>query len=429
MDRPFTGQEDIFVGGVSGLSVRRGAKGASWVLRGRIKGATTVRTWTLAGYDDLNLREARERAAAALQMARDGTDPAPWLSGLSGANSRKPKAPPVEVRKPVPYREALESFLKEKAQTTVEATVRSYKSDLMHSDVVSAFQTMDDITVDGLQGVVDSLTKRGKRTQAINVRRNLLTLLRWAATVPSIRFSRDRIATLEEETAVGQVSKKMARNQKAERLPSLEAMSEFLWKLDAASAPVHMKLGLVMLALTGQRIKTLREAEAGWFKDGHWEIPGRAMKSGRDHAIPLGPFGLAVSEALVKSAPTDPSGKGLLFPGRHIETQDDDEEPTAKAMTYRPFNELCHEALGDSLHPLRHAFATYGEARLGLERLTLQALMDHSERSVFERAYAHGKRTELMRSALVSWEIWFLNISRREEHLPRFLPDLPVPRL
>lgn len=424
-DQPLTATEisrlsgqrgEHFVGGVAGLSLRVGGRTASWVLRGRIRGSGTVRTWTVGRYPDMPPSQARTRAGAALDMAREGTDPAEWLRGMLPARAAKAAKPDRPA--PMDWAEAVEAFLSAKGETTRATTVRSYRLNLLHGAI--PFATVADASQDGVRRLLNAWVDAGKLVQARNVLRDLRIMLRWCEGRPECGAPKGTAEALEG-IEVASLSPARAREKALGRVPSPEALGEALWRLDEDEAPLHVRLGVALLLLTAQRIRTLLMTEAEEFRDGQWHIPGAHMKSGRALVLPLGPWGWSVAEALLRAAP---KARGPLFPGVRPKRAGG---AVGAFLSYRSIAGPFADALpGHTPHAARYALATHGEEALGLRRIALQGILDHAEASVFEKNYSLGERHAMKLAAMRAWEGWLLGLAGKDGRLPRFLPPAPA---
>ncbi len=410
------GPFDEFVGGVPGLSLRGRATGASWVLRGRVRGVPTVRTWTLGDGLALSLSSARARAGVALDMARQGQDPAEWLGQQSGkpiARTATAAATTSPQESAWAWEYAVERYLALNEPTWRAATHGSHRRNLCHPDVVSALggRLLRDIKAENLARLQNSFADRGKRSMARAVSVSVGGLLRWCAGRPEAGLPKERMRELLDVDRIV-----VAPPPSDGRVPSDKAMGELPWLLSGAGFQPRMRFAVMLVALTAQRVRTVREAETSHVDGGTWAIPGRLMKSGRPHRLPLPPLTAACFEAL----------RGLAGDSKWLFPQAGGKAPT----TYRPFREAVGGAVpGHGPHALRRAFATHGDGLLNLSLRAIGMILDHEDPGITRRHYALHERRDITTETLLAWERWLVErmVASRPSGAPAWPAWLPRP--
>jgi len=175
-----------------------------------------------------------------------------------------------------------------------------------------------------------------------------------------------------------------------------EEIKVFWKKLNTADMPEIIKLALKLLLITVQR---RGETVAARWQDfnldsGWWTIPGEFTKNGLPHRIPITPLAKQVlGEIKVLS------GTSLyLFPSIRADKSIDPREIT---RTLRRGQD--HFGLPSfNVHDLRRSGASY-IASAGIPRLSIQKLLNHSEKGITAVYDRHGYDNE-KRKALLAWD-------------------------
>ena len=265
---------------------RNGAK--SWIQRITINGKR--RDIGLGGFPVVSLEKARRRAFENRVAVADGRDPL--------EEKRTGKAPT--------FREAAErTYEALKPRWHNEKVARNWMQQLERH----AFKRLGDLRVDniGREDVLTVLTPiwTAKPGTARRVRRNIRATLSWCQAHGFVQYN------VARDVIDGALPAMPAVKENYRALPYAE-VSEALATIEASGASLAAKLALRFLVLTSARSGEARGAM--WdevdLEAREWRIPGRRMKSGREHRQPLSN---AAVEVLERARAVD-DGNGLVFP-------------------------------------------------------------------------------------------------------------------
>jgi integrase len=154
----------------------------------------------------------------------------------------------------------------------------------------------------------------------------------------------------------------------------------------------QIKRILKLLLVTGQRraeVCGMRWAEIDMQK-AIWELPADRTKAGRAHRVPLSPLALDLI--------AEPHGGEHVFAnggGRPF-------HPVSVSWAMHREREALGLAQRATVHDLRRTMATHlGD--LGIDRLIIGKLLNHSEQGVTGRVYDLGAYAEQKRLAMAAW--------------------------
>jgi integrase len=328
-----------------------------------------LRRLTLGRYPRLSLADARGLARKALASAVRGEDPA------AEKTARREAATFGEVAK-----EYIERHAKQHDRSWRE------KERMLDKDVLPAWRSMraQDIAARDVRDLVDGIRDGiGDRRGAPIVANRTFGLIRrvfnWAAAP-------DRAMVPQHHNPCRGMDRPAPESQRERVLDAAEIRQ--VWQaLDAED--VYSATIFRLLLLTAQRggeVRTMRwdelDLSAGW-----WTITAERAKNGRAHRVPLVPDAVALIEALPRFE--DSPG---VFPS--VRAAAGCRETISKAVA------RVREKSGVAFwpHDLRRTVATQ-LGSLGVARLTISKLLNHTERgvtSIYERhTYDPEKRGAL----------------------------------
>jgi integrase len=154
-------------------------------------------------------------------------------------------------------------------------------------------------------------------------------------------------------------------------------------------AQLHVREGIDARALEFAILTAARTSEvlgARWqefdLDNAIWTVPGKRMKGGKEHRVPLSPAALEIVEAVK-------SDSDLVFPVG---------DQSGRAI----YRELKRMGIGTTAHGFRSTFRDWaGES--GIPREVAEAALAHVVGNKAERAYARSDLFERRRALMKSW--------------------------
>ena len=357
-------------GGTLFLYVAQGGS-KSWIQRLTINGRR--RDIGLGGYPLVSLREAREKAFENRKLARSGGDPI--------AEKRR-------VRTPT-FRQA--------AQATFEANRPRWRNAKVASNWMQqlerhAFKRLGDLQVDQIMrdDVLAVLTPiwTSKPETARRVRRCIKATLRWCQAHGYIEHN------LAGEAIDGALPSMRPRSRHLRALPYQE-VHEALGIIGRSEASLEVKLCFKFLVLTVARSGEARGAR--WdeidLAARAWRIPGRRMKSGVEHRVPLSNPAMEVLE----QAQTLAQGSGLIFPSP---------SRRGKALSDMALIKVLRDnglAERTTVHGLRSTFRVWASEQTDTDHAVMELSLAHSVGSAVEQAYARSDLLAKRRELITTW--------------------------
>lgn len=358
--------------GCPGLYVRVNTSGTkSYYIRGRIGGGRKApqRNIRIGDIAQIGLPEARSTALRFLADMRAGLDPV---------------KPPVQA-------------------PTVAALIDGYGADLARRGVVNT------------KVVISSLHRNLSRLKKIPAD----TLSR-AVIVQEIERSRDQngpsaatafrgftAAMLNWAVNTGHLQSsvlagyKAPRQTKAQRLAQTEqftlkgadAVRRFWEATEATKDPIFRDY-MRFLLLTGQRRGETSEMTWGDLFSDRWIIRAAVAKTGRNRAVPLGPFSMELLASQVRQS-------NLVWPGRG------DVPMSGWSKRLRPIKDAMDEPRL-AMHALRRGYRT-GIRELGADTDLCETMIGHSRQGLVARY----DKSELWASRIgiqTQWEEWLKEV-------------------
>lgn len=371
----------------SGLWLQvRTPENRSWLFRFTFDGRS--RDMGLGPLDTVSLAEARDMAAAARRLVRDGIDPIAhrrtakeerWAA-LQAATFTECAALYVEAHA-AGWRNA-----KHGAQwmATLDAYAFPVFGSVPVASVVTAhvLRALEPIwrekpeTASRVRGrieaILDYAKSRGWRTGE--------NPARWKGHLANLLPSRAKLAPVQHHAA----------------LPWPE-MPAFMTALRAQSGTAAQALQFAILtgARTGEAIgATWGEVDLG---GAAWTIPGQRMKGAREHRVPLSGPALAILGAR-HATRLDDRATAFVFPG---------------GREGRPLSGMAMTALlrrmgrGDiTVHGFRSTFRDWASEATSYPREVAEAALAHAVRDKVEAAYRRGDLFEKRRAMLAEWAVF-----------------------
>ena len=354
-------------GDIHGLILRVQPSGAkAWIWRGTVN--EKRRDLGLGRYPYVSLAEARAKAFEYRKVALDGGDPITLRSGGVPTFARA-------------------------AETVIALHAGGWKSSTTEDDwrtslgtyVLPAIGSMrvDEITTADVMNCLVPIWNT-KTDTARRVRQRIARVMKWTIAQ---QYRQDNPAG----DAVLEALPKQERRQKHHRaLPHREVSAALSKVRSATRVDPTVRLAFEFVLLTAARSGEVRGAR--WseidFDSATWVIPGKRMKGGREHRVPLsGP----VMEVLTK-ARSHSDDSPLVFPRKT------GEEMPAWMLSKLP----GRVGIDGTLHGMRSSFRDWaGEA--GVARELAEACLAHQIGNAAEQAYARSDLLERRRELMEAW--------------------------
>jgi integrase len=138
-----------------------------------------------------------------------------------------------------------------------------------------------------------------------------------------------------------------------------------------------VRLAIKFLILTAQRTSEVVNAEWSEIGGAVWSLPGTKVKNGKPHRVPLSPEAMHLVAEIKANAKNYRGGNRWLFPSPRA---DRPVGPKSMDRALRRLRIAGHVPIFRP-HDLRRTAASH-MTRLGIDRLTVHKLLNHSDRSV-----------------------------------------------
>ncbi|MGY4802847.1 tyrosine-type recombinase/integrase [Teichococcus aerofrigidensis] len=408
---PGTHKRPVRIGDGGGLYLQIAPGGGkSWLFRYRLRARDREMGLGSADPDGrsggVTLAEARQKAATALRLVREGYDP---LDTRRAEEEARRAAEEAAAAQPRTFRMVAEDFLAER---------ESGWSNPKHRAQWAATLTTHAYPVLGELGV------------AVVDTEHVLTVLRgiWTRTPETASRVRGRIeAVLDFARARGwregenparwrghlaEVLPRPRKVRRPEHHPSLpwRQMPAFMAALRGREGvAVHALVFAILTAARTGEVRLARWQEIDW-QERVWLVPAERMKAKRRHRVPLSPAALAVLEAV------RPLGRGktsLIFPSplragaalsdmtvamviRRMNTEAGGDEPAWR------------DAEGRAVvpHGFRSTFRDWAGETRPEGREVAEAALAHTIRDKAEAAYARSDLLDRRRGLMDAWADW-----------------------
>jgi integrase len=332
----------------------------------------------LGSASEFSLKEARERARAARQLLADGVDP------LAAKQANKQAAKLAEARK-LTFREAAQRYFEQHEAKWRNATHReAFLGTLgLHvfpvlgdidvaiidtPDVLRALEPIwktksitADRTRNRIEAVIDWAVVRGHRPPGTNP-------AKWKGHLDQVLPAAREMAPVEHYAAMDY-----------RQLPAFMAV---LRRQDGTAARA-----LEFLIYTAARSSEVLGAT--WdeidLDTATWIIPGKRMKSGREHRVPLSPTALGLLNKLPREADNP-----FIFIGSH------------KMVLPRVMSRMGQKGV-TTVHGFRSTFSNWCHEQTAHSAHTIEISLAHNVGTEVERAY---RRTDMINKRRQLMEQW-----------------------
>ena len=360
--KPPVEREDFRDRGTRGLQLRSspsGVKTFSFVFR---LGSKMGRA-TLGRYPDVDLKFARTKADEFRKLVSQGIDP---------RSEKRAKRRLQEMTVELMVHEFIQTYAKPKNSSwkQAESNLRLYLSNFYGTQPIS------EVTRADIHQILDDLIARDKQTAANRALAHIRKFFGWLVERGYLNHSpADHIKPRHKES-------------ERDRVLS-DAEIKAIWNAaEAMSGPYSAWLKLLLLC--GQRRVETASMRRSQIIDGSWHLSATDTKNKQPHIIPLPNQAQRLVDQLIEK-----EGNFLIKSGRNGD---------------RPVNGFSKAKLQmDRLsgvenwkfHDLRRTVAT-NLTKLGIDRLILQKIINHSERGVTQ-IYDRYSYMDEKREALQKW--------------------------
>lgn len=356
----------------------------SWLFRFAIAGRPE-RWMGLGSLNTVSLVEARERARQGRLMVLDGIDP------IEARKERRAKEAAASKRTTT-FDECAAAYIaakrhewrSQKHAATWPATIRQYVSPVIGKLPVDAIDTP--LIMKVLRPIWDRIPDSASR-----LRGRIESILDWA-TVSGFRQGENPARWKGHLEHLLAAPHKVRPREHMAAMP-YSAVPAFMAQLRAEQGTFARALEL--LILVAARAGEVRGAVWSEFDLDHavWEIPGRRMKAGKPHRVPLSSRCIEILRAM-------PRQGELVFPGRAGGMM-------AEVNFAYILRKLGH---GDvTTHGFRSSFRTFAAERTHFPHEIAELALAHSVGSAVVRSY---KRTDLFDRRRRLMQMWCEFIGR-----------------
>ena len=251
-----------------------------WRLKFRHQGKERV--FSIGVYPEVGLADARDEAAKARRLIRDGLDPVAERKTLRASN--------------LSSAETFQAIAEEWIELQSNIWSASYKEGVQSALAANLYPRigatpMKAITVPVMR---DALLLMEKREVLAALRKVRM----WASGVFRYAIATGRAEANPAETLRGTFKAHKARNFAA--ITNRDELGDLVAKIRSYDGSIITRLALLLMVLTFTRTKELRWAR--WsefdFEKAEWTIPAERMKMREEHIVPLSQQALAIIEEL-----------------------------------------------------------------------------------------------------------------------------------
>ena len=351
--------------------VKRTRATGKWVLRVTIHGRR--REMGLGAWPDVSIAEARERAAEARKLVRDGLDP------IVQREKHRATARRLTVKKAIDG-----CFEARKAELKRDGEAGHWMSPLA-THVVPKIGTypIEDVDQHVLKNLLEPIWHEKPEAAAKALNRLNLTLKHAAA----LGLDVDMQATMKARALLGKQRHKVTH---IPSLPYAEAPEFYRWLRTKDSVAAK---ALRFLMLTVARTTEIRLARIDEFEGDIWTLSPERTKTGQTHRVPLTPEALEVVETSQESA-----RNGYLFASHRGKPMSD------AAMS----SFMKREGYVARPHGFRATFRTWVEETTDIPFEVKESALGHRFESEIVRAYQRSDLLGKRRQLLLDWEGFLL---------------------
>ncbi len=364
-------------GGLRLVVSNTGAK--KWIFRFTIRGKR--REMGLGSYPDVELGEARAKAAEFRRLAKEGVDP---IENRRAAPEAIPTFTSCAARYVRAHRRGWKNA---KHARQWVSTLKTYVRPVIGQRPVDSIQTEDVLKV--LSPIWTSKTETAKRVQgriesildfaSAHKYRNPSNPARWRGHLDKLLAKPARIKTVRHHPAM-----------------PYEELPAFLRKLSANESTSSKALQLLILTAT----RTSEVLKTEWseidFKTRIWTVPASRMKTRREHRIPLQNVALGLLEGMPKV-----EGNPFVFAGARY----------ARPLSNMALLQLMR-GMGFGVdgtrgnyvpHGFRSSFRDWSGEVSSFPRDVAEMALAHTIENKVEAAYRRGDLFEKRRKMMDAW--------------------------
>jgi integrase len=331
---------------------------------------------------DVSLKEARKKAKAIRDQARDAINPKLHRAQVS-ASARS--APLFKDFATMICDQVVTGLKSEKSKAKWRRCIDVYSKNLHRMPI-------DQIGVDDVVNVLLPIW-RSKPVAARETRSRLQHVFGAAKAMKHIDRNAVNPATWDDNLKhlLPQQPKPGSLRGKHKSL-SYDELPDFMVDLRALTAQSAKMLEVCILTcVRTTEIIQMQWAQIDW-KKGRWVIPGKAMKNGLEADIPLSDTVIAILREIKEAGWSDK----YVFPGLKAGA-------TCSNNTMLKLLKVDMER-NATVHGFRSTFRTWGQNETSIEREVLEYCLHHIEGGEAELAYARGDCWEKRKAALKAWE-------------------------
>jgi integrase len=363
------------------LNPRSGAIRRSWVYRFERDGHE--RRMGLGSLDDVSLAEAREKAAAARKLHKEGEDP---IEARESARSARR----LEAARAMTFDQCAEAFISAHAPSWRSTRhLEQWNQSRAEIRPILGSLPVQQIDVALVLKVLQPIWQ-SKAVSAARVRQRIEAILDWA-TASGFREG------LNPARWRGHLENLLPQTSKVQKVKHLAAMPYA--RVGAFLAELRARSGLAARALEFTILTATRSGEvlgARWseidFKSRVWTVPAERTKGHREHRVPLSPRALEILRALPRS------GERVFQMSR---TAMWDEVPE-----------------GVTVHGFRSSFRDWCAEQTNFPREIAEAALGHIVGDSTERAYLRGDVLEKRRRLMEAWAAYCAKAAPAGEVVP-----------
>ncbi len=410
---PGTHKRPVRLGDGGGLYLQIAAGGGkSWLFRYRIRDRDREMGLGSADPDGrsggVTLAEAREKAATARKLVRDGFDPLDTRQAEEAARRAAEEAAALAAT-PLTFQAVTEAALAEreggwsspKHRMQWESTLRT----LAYPHIGS--KSVDDISTDDVLTVLRDIWTRAPETGS-RVRGRIEAVLDFARA----RGWREGENPARWRGHLAEILPKPRKVKLPEHRPSLpwRELPAFMAALrERSGMAIHALAFAILTAARTGEVRLAKWSEIDWAQ-AVWVVPASRMKAKRRHRVPLSPAALAVLEAVREQAR---GGSSLIFPSatragaplsnmtliatlRRMNDNDDGDQPRWRDAEGRPIVP----------HGFRSTFRDWAGETRPEGREVAEAALAHVVRDKTEASYARSDLLDRRRGLMDAWGEW-----------------------
>jgi integrase len=354
-----------------------------WRYRYRFGGRAKM--MALGRWNEITLQEARDRHKDARKLLANGSDPMDTRRTTVDQQERLERA-----RFPAIAAEWLEYKRKRVAAETFRKTKLVVENDLIPP---LRRYTVDTLATKDVTPVLDKIEARAPNI-AVKARQHLGGIVAFAIQ-----------KGLREDGKLLSLRGTLSKLDKG-HIPAITRPAELrplLLAIDAYSSPTT-RAALLLASLTAMRpiiVATARWAHID-LDAAEWHVPGKLMKTGNDHIVPLPKQAVA----LLKASKGDKPGE-YVFPS------------PARQKTPHLHRDALSKALRDmgfqgkhATHGFRGTLRTMARERLGVDIDVLEAQLAHAKRGDVQKAYDRTTFDDQRIKVMQAWADYLDNIRK-----------------